>query len=52
MARKQLLYLSVYDPHVPLAGAGIRGREFANHLAEHFDVDLIYMGGSGQPPAA
>lgn len=48
--KSSLLYLSVYDPHVPLTGAGSRGAEFVNHLAEQFDLDLVYLDGSGQPP--
>ena len=45
-----LLYLSVYDPHVPLTGAGSRGAEFVNHLAQQFNLDLVYLDGSGQAP--
>jgi len=48
--RRRLLFLSMYDPHVPLTGAGTRGGEFVNHLARRFDVDLLYLDGSGQPP--
>jgi len=48
--RKSLLYLAVYDPHVPLTGTGMRGAEFVNNFAEHFDFDLVYIDGSGQPP--
>jgi len=48
--KKSLLYLSVYDPHVPLTGAGVRGAEFVNILAERFVLDLIYIDGSGHPP--
>jgi glycosyltransferase involved in cell wall biosynthesis len=47
---KNLLYLSVYDPHVPLTGAGVRGAEFVNTLAQRFNLDLVYIDGSGQPP--
>ncbi len=50
MSRKSLLYLAVYDPHVPLTGTGARGAEFVNNLAERFDLDLVYMDGSGHPP--
>jgi len=48
--KKSLLYISVYDPHVPLTGAGVRGAEFVNTLAERFDLDLVYIDGSGHPP--
>ncbi len=48
--KKSILYLSVYDPHVPLTGAGVRGAEFVNNLAERFDLDLVYLDGSGHPP--
>jgi glycosyltransferase involved in cell wall biosynthesis len=48
--KKALLYLSVYDPHVPLTGAGVRGAEFVNTLAERFILDLVYIDGSGHPP--
>ncbi|MEL7034577.1 MAG: glycosyltransferase family 4 protein [Cyanobacteria bacterium J06592_8] len=47
---KKLLYLSVYDPHVPIAGAGTRGIKFVENLANFFTVDLIYLEGSGQKP--
>lgn len=50
--RKSILYLSVYDPHVPLTGAGVRGAEFVNILAERFNLDLVYIDGSGHPPNA
>lgn len=46
---KNILYLSLYDPHVPYTGAGARGAQFVNFLAGHYDVDLIYMTGSGHP---
>ncbi|HEY8468169.1 MAG TPA: glycosyltransferase family 4 protein [Longimicrobiales bacterium] len=49
--RRRLLFLSMYDPHVPMTGAGTRGGEFVNHLARRFDLDLLYLDGSGQPPA-
>jgi glycosyltransferase involved in cell wall biosynthesis len=48
----KILYISIYDPHVPLNGAGVRGRAFVNHLSRCFDVDLIFMTGAGQPPLA
>ncbi len=48
--RKNLLYLSVYDPHVPLTGAGTRGRKFVENLSKFFEVDLIYLEGAGQKP--
>ena len=48
--RKNLLYLSVYDPHVPLTGTGTRGAQFVRNLAKYFDLDLVYIDGSGQPP--
>ncbi|MCK5739444.1 glycosyltransferase family 4 protein [bacterium] len=47
--KKRLLYLSVYDPHVPLTGAGVRGAEFVTNLAERFTLDLVYIDGSGHP---
>ena len=50
--KKNILYLSVYDPHVPLTGAGVRGAEFVNNLAERFVLDLVYIDGSGHPPNA
>ena len=50
MTPPRLLYLSVYDPSVPLSGTGARGGELVNHLAERFELDLIYLEGSGQPP--
>ena len=45
--KKKMLYISVYDPHVPYTGAGSRGGEFVTNLAKTFDVDLIYLEGSG-----
>jgi glycosyltransferase involved in cell wall biosynthesis len=47
--KKHLLYLSVYDPHVPFTGAGVRGRHFVSVLSRHLNVDLVYMAGAGQP---
>ncbi|MBD3287239.1 glycosyltransferase, partial [candidate division KSB1 bacterium] len=47
--KKKMLYISVYDPHVPYTGAGVRGGEFVTNLAKRFDLDLIYMEGSGHP---
>ena len=49
-SKRSLLYLSAYDPHVPLTGSGTRGAEFVNILAERFHLDLVYIDGSGQPP--
>lgn len=48
--RRSLLYIAVADPHVPLCGTGTRCGEFVNHLAQQFDLDLVYMEGSGQQP--
>ncbi|MFH1942420.1 MAG: glycosyltransferase family 4 protein [bacterium] len=45
----KMLYLSMYDPHVPYTGAGARGAQFVNYLSQHYNVDLIYMEGSGHP---
>ncbi|MDJ0615331.1 MAG: glycosyltransferase family 4 protein [Calothrix sp. MO_192.B10] len=47
---KSILYLSVYDPHIPLTGTGTRGIEFVNNLSQKFNLDLVYIDGSGQPP--
>lgn len=47
ISRKQILYISMYDPHVPYTGAGARGGEFVNFLAKHYEVDVVYMTGSG-----
>lgn len=47
--RISILYLSVYDPHVPYTGTGARGVQFVNYLAQYYDIDLIYMEGSGHP---
>jgi acetyltransferase-like isoleucine patch superfamily enzyme/glycosyltransferase involved in cell wall biosynthesis len=46
---KRILYLSMYDPHVPYTGAGARGCQFVNFLARRHAVDLVYMTGSGHP---
>jgi len=46
---RRMLYISVYDPHVPYTGAGVRGGEFVTNLAKKFDLDLIYLEGSGHP---
>lgn len=48
--RKAILYVAVYDPHVPLTGGGTRGLALVGQLAEHLDVDLVYMEGSGYAP--
>jgi len=47
--KKRMLYISVYDPHVPYTGAGVRGGEFVTNLAKRFSIDLIYLEGSGHP---
>lgn len=47
--RRRMLYVSMYDPHVPYTGAGARGAQFVNDLARHYDIDLVYMTGSGHP---
>jgi glycosyltransferase involved in cell wall biosynthesis len=47
--KKRMLYISVYDPHVPYTGAGTRGGEFVTNLADRFSIDLIYMEGAGHP---
>jgi len=47
--KKRMLYLGVYDPHVPYTGAGVRGGEFVTNLAQKFDIDLVYLAGSGHP---
>ncbi len=47
--KKRLLYISMYDPHVPYTGAGVRGAEFVNYLERYYCMDLIYMAGSGHP---
>ncbi len=47
--RKKILYLSMYDPHVPYTGAGVRGANFVNYLAKFYELDLVYMKGSGHP---
>lgn len=49
MHSKRILYLSMYDPHVPYTGAGTRGAQFVNFLARHHELDLVYMTGSGHP---
>jgi glycosyltransferase involved in cell wall biosynthesis len=50
--KKTLLYISVHDPHVPMTGSGTRVGAFVNQLAQRFDLDLVYLDGSGQPPNA
>jgi glycosyltransferase involved in cell wall biosynthesis len=45
-----ILYLSVYDPHFPVSGAGIRGMKFLEYFSAAFEVDLVYIEGSGQKP--
>ncbi len=47
--KKKMLYLSMYDPHVPYTGAGVRGAQFVNYLSKYYTLDLIYMKGSGHP---
>jgi glycosyltransferase involved in cell wall biosynthesis len=43
-----MLYVSVYDPHISLTGGTVRGRQFIERLSPKFDIDLVYMEGSGQ----
>jgi glycosyltransferase involved in cell wall biosynthesis len=45
----RILYLAVYDPHVPYTGTGARGGEVVNFFAGRAHVDLVYMEGSGHP---
>lgn len=45
--KPRLLYLSMYDPHTPVSGAGTRGYQFLSRLAESFDTDLVFMRGAG-----
>ena len=45
----RILYLAMYDPHVPYTGAGARGGEVINFFAGRAHVDLVYMEGSGHP---
>jgi hypothetical protein len=40
---KRILYLVVYEPCVPLTGAGPRTAEFVNALATQFVLDLVYI---------
>ena len=47
---RRILYLSVQDPHTPINGTGRRLHAFVRFLSERFDVDLVYMQGSGAPP--
>jgi len=44
-----ILYLAVYDPHVPYTGTGARGVHFVNFMARENRLDLVYMEGSGHP---
>jgi len=37
---------------VPLSGTGARGGEVVNFLAGLFELDLVHLAGSGQPPVA
>jgi glycosyltransferase involved in cell wall biosynthesis len=46
---KRILYLVVYEPCVPLTGAGPRTAEFVNALSARFAIDLVYIDGCGQP---
>lgn len=47
MPRRQVLYLSVNDPSIPINGAAVRGMHFVNRLGEQFDIDLIHLEGVG-----
>jgi glycosyltransferase involved in cell wall biosynthesis len=46
---KRLLYISMNDPSVPYTGAGARTAAFVQNLADRFDIDLLYLSGSGHP---
>ncbi|MEP6571618.1 MAG: glycosyltransferase family 4 protein [Gemmatimonadota bacterium] len=49
-SRPRVLYLSVHDPHVPLSGAGARVFQFIDFFSQRYQLDLVYLDGSGQPP--
>jgi hypothetical protein len=45
--KKKLLYLAVCDPDLQVTGATVRIGAFVKHLAQLYDVTLVYMAGSG-----
>jgi hypothetical protein len=45
--KKKLLYLAVCDPDLQVTGATVRMGAFVKHLAQSYDVTLVYMAGSG-----
>jgi len=47
---RRLLYVGVFDPHIPLSGTGQRARHLLRGISRRFAVDAVYIEGSGRPP--
>lgn len=47
---RRLLYVGVFDPHIPLSGTGQRARHLLHGISRRFVVDAAYIEGSGRPP--
>lgn len=47
---RRLLYVGVFDPHIPLSGTGQRARNLLKGISRRFVVDAAYIEGSGRPP--
>jgi glycosyltransferase involved in cell wall biosynthesis len=47
---RRLLYVSVFDPHVPMSGTGQRARHLLGGISQRFVVDAVYIEGSGRAP--
>jgi glycosyltransferase involved in cell wall biosynthesis len=48
--KRRLLYVGVFDPHIPLSGTGQRARNLLRGISRRFNVDAAYIEGSGRPP--
>lgn len=45
----RILYLTTFDPTVPLSGGPARAREYIRFLAERYTVFVVNMQGNNRP---
>ncbi len=46
----KILYLTTFDPTVPLSGGPVRAREYIRYLAERYSMFTVNMKGNNRPP--